>query len=94
MQKPIASRGEKCPLWQKDVSKVCHTCPWYTKLRGKHPQTGDSVDEWGCAVTWLPILLIENAKEVRQGAAATESFRNEMIKLSTMKRPRLELDKK
>ena len=32
-----------------------------------------------CAVTALPMLQIEVAKEVRQGAAATESFRNEVV---------------
>jgi len=31
-------------------------------------------------IKWLPMLLIENANQVRQGAAATESFRNEMVK--------------
>jgi hypothetical protein len=32
-----------------------------------------------CAVSALPMLQIEVAKEARQGAAATESFRNEMV---------------
>ena len=31
---------------------------------------------WGCAVEFLPMLLIEVSKEVRQGAAATEDLRN------------------
>lgn len=58
--------------------EACHTldCAWFIQLRGSHPQTGAEIDEWGCAVAWLPILLVETAKEVRQGAAATESFRN------------------
>ncbi|MDO8706435.1 MAG: hypothetical protein Q7J84_15960 [Sulfuricaulis sp.] len=93
MKKPVADAGEKCPLWQKDVSKVCHTCPWYTLLRGKNPQSGAEVDDWGCAISWLPVLLIETSKEVRQGAAATESFRNEMVRLSTIEQPRIELRK-
>lgn len=57
-----------------------HDCHWFIQLQGTNPQTGLSVDEWGCAVAWLPTLLIENAKEVRQGAAAIESFRNEMVR--------------
>ncbi len=57
-----------------------HNCEWYIQLQGKHPNTGQDINEWGCAMAWMPILLIENAKEVRQGAAATESFRNEMTK--------------
>lgn len=47
---------------------------------GTNPQTGVQVSEWGCAVEWLPVLLIENAKEVRQTAAAVESARNEARK--------------
>ena len=70
--------GKFCPLIKKDCIGL--QCAWMTQLRGAHPQTGEAVDEWDCAVKWLPMLLIENAKEVRQGAAATESFRNEMVK--------------
>ncbi len=55
-------------------------CSWFTQLRGKNPQTGADVDEWGCAVTWLPMLLIENSQQQRQTGAAVESFRNEMVK--------------
>lgn len=54
-------------------------CALFTQLRGTHPQTGADIDEWGCSLAWLPVLLIENAQQVRQGAAATESLRNEMV---------------
>ena len=54
-----------------------HRCRWYIQLLGKNPQTGDPVPEWGCAVEFIPILLIENAGQVRQHAAAVESARNE-----------------
>ena len=74
--------GNFCPLIKKDC--VGLKCTWFVQLRGTNPQTGEPVDEWDCAVKWLPMLLIENAKEVRQGAAATESFRNEMVKASWM----------
>ncbi len=73
--------GAECEEVKEEAGKqVILRCPWYTMLRGKDPNTGKEVDEWGCAIAWLPILLIENAKEVRQGAAATESFRNEVVK--------------
>ena len=45
-----------------------------------NPNTGEEIDEWGCAVTWLPILLVENAKQGRQTSAAIESFRNEAVR--------------
>lgn len=49
-------------------------------MRGKNPNTGKDIDEWGCSITWLPLLLIENANQTRQAGAAIESFRNETIK--------------
>jgi len=70
--------GTFCPLIKKDCVQL--KCAWFTCLRGTNPNTGQEVDEWMCAVTALPMLQIEVAKETRQGAAATESFRNEMVK--------------
>lgn len=70
--------GTHCPLLNKEC--IQFKCALWTQLRGTHPQTGEEIDEWACAIAWLPVLLIENAKEVRQGAAATESFRNEVVK--------------
>jgi hypothetical protein len=55
-------------------------CAWFTQIRGTNPNTGAEVDEWGCAVAWLPMLLIENAQQSRQTGAAIESFRNEMVR--------------
>ena len=71
-------QGSLCPLLKKDCVQM--QCAWFTQLRGKNPQTGADVDEWGCAVTWLPMLMIENSQQQRQTGAAVESFRNEMVK--------------
>lgn len=70
---------QNCPLNGFAPCKQLE-CAWFTQLRGQHPQTGADIDEYACAMAWLPVLLIENAKEVRQGAAATESARNETVK--------------
>lgn len=83
MQKPIADKGMDCPLWQKDMSKVCHKCPGWTVLRGMNPNTGEEVDEWGCSLfQWLPPLLVENSQQSRQLGAAIESLRNEQVRIS------------
>ena len=66
--------GTFCPLIKKDCIQT--KCAWFTQLRGTNPQTGSEVDEWGCAVSWLPILLIENSQQQKQTGAAVESFRN------------------
>ena len=49
---------------------------------GKNPNTGQDVNQWDCAVTWLPMLLIEGSQQTRQAGSAIESFRNEMVKLN------------
>lgn len=55
-------------------------CRWYIKLKGKNPQSNEPIDNWGCAMSFLPILLIENAQTNRGQTRALESFRNEVIK--------------
>lgn len=42
--------------------------------------TGEEVDHWDCAIAWMPTLMINTANEARKGVAATESFRNEVVK--------------
>ncbi len=75
-------QGTFCPLIGKDCIQL--QCAWFTQVRGVNPNTGEEVDDWSCAVTWLPTLLIENSQQQRQTGAAVESFRNETVK-STMK---------
>jgi hypothetical protein len=45
-----------------------------------NPQTGSEIDSEGCAIAFLPILLIENSQQQRQTSAAVESTRNELVK--------------
>jgi len=72
--------GKFCPLIGEDCLEL--KCAWYSQVRGVNPQTGQEVDEWGCAVTWMPMLLIENSQQQRQTGAAVESFRNETVKVN------------
>lgn len=50
------------------------------KVRGNNPNTGEEIDDYGCSIAWLPVLMIENSQQQRQTGAAVESFRNEMVK--------------
>lgn len=70
--------GNYCPLMKKDCIGL--QCAWFTQVRGKNPNTGKEVDEWACAIAWLPVLLIENSQQQRSTGAAVESFRNEMVR--------------
>lgn len=70
--------GNFCPLIKKDC--IENKCSWYMHVRGINPNTGEDVDHWSCAVTWMPMLTIENSQQQRQTGAAVESFRNEVVK--------------
>jgi hypothetical protein len=70
--------NKTCPMLKKPC--IQQDCMWFVQIRGAHPQTGDPVDEWDCAVIWQPLLLIENSSQQRATGAAVESFRNEMVK--------------
>jgi hypothetical protein len=71
-------KGKYCPLIKKKCIEL--ECSWFTQIRGMNPNTGEPVDEWGCAITWMPILMIENSQQQRSTSSAVESFRNEVIK--------------
>ena len=70
---------DNCPL---NGFKKCKQfeCGWFIQIRGKHPQTGEELDEYGCAMAMMPMLMIENSRQTSQAGAAIESFRNEMVK--------------
>ena len=70
---------DNCPL---DNFNPCRKfeCGWFIQIRGKHPQTGDEVDEYGCTMALMPMLMIENSRQTSQAGSAIESFRNEMVK--------------
>lgn len=64
-----------CPMLHEPC--IENRCAWYIQLLGKHPQKDAPVEEWACAMRYLPILLIETSQQIRQNAAAVESARNE-----------------
>jgi len=71
-------QGTYCPLIQKKCIGL--KCSWFTRIQGYDTNTGKDVDEYQCAVSLLPMLLIENSGQQRQTGSAVESFRNEMVK--------------
>jgi Zn-finger protein len=70
--------GNFCPIMKEEC--VQFKCAWFTKVEGYDINTGKQVEEWNCAMTFIPMLLIENSGMSRQTGAAVESFRNEMVK--------------
>jgi hypothetical protein len=68
-----------CPLNNFEPCKQ-FDCAWFMEVRGTHPQTGEEMSEWGCAMSMMPLLLLETGRQTNQAGAAIESFRNEMVK--------------
>jgi len=55
--------GTFCPLIKEDCIQL--KCSWFTQVRGTNPNTGKEVDEWACAIAWMPMLMIENSQQQR-----------------------------
>jgi len=90
-QIPRADEGLICPLHKQDMSEVCHKCPWWMQLRMIDANTGKEIDEWRCAVGWLPHLLIEGAQQSRQAGASVDKMCNEVVKRMDLAGPPLQV---
>ena len=73
----VCPLGAKC---EEIKDNAIHRCRWFTKMAGTDPSTGKEIESSNCAMSWLPLLLIENSREQLKTGAAVESFRNEMVK--------------
>ena len=73
--------GKWCPLIKRDC--VGLKCSWFVEVRGMNPNTGEMIDEWNCAVAWVPMMQIETSQQARQAGAAVESFRNEVVRTNS-----------
>ena len=81
-----------CPLIRRACTE--HQCAWYTHLIGQNPQSGDPVDTWGCAMTVLPILLVENSNHSRETVARVDQFRElatQVVRSNALRQPTDEL---
>jgi len=67
-----------CPLIRKKC--VESQCEFWVHLLGTDPQTGQPKDEFGCTFRWLPILLTENASQIRKAAASSDKVATEVAK--------------
>lgn len=68
--------GDFCPLLKK--SCIRHKCAWFIKVLGSNPQTGEELEHWGCAVEWLPLLLVENSQKTREVSGSVDALRKEV----------------
>ncbi len=71
--------GKKCSLMRHKH----RGCAKWLSMDFTNNKTGETVTEWGCTDFWTPIMAMQAAQESRGAAAATESFRNQMVALNT-----------
>lgn len=81
-QIPRADAGKTCPLYQKDMSEVCHTCAFWVRLYGQNPNELGQIDSWNCAWAWAPILQVNLAREVANISAEISQLSNVVDKTS------------
>lgn len=70
-----------CPLGhtcERTLDGVVDRCRWYTHVQGRNPQTNEDIDQWDCAIAWLPILSIEMSRTNRGQTQAIEFLRNQV----------------
>ena len=74
---PVCPLGAKC---EDVINGERIRCMWSMKLRGVNANTGEEVDEWGCAMVFNVTVALENTQMQRQTGAAVESLRNNVVK--------------
>lgn len=70
--------GEFCPFIKGEC--IRHKCALFTKVLGNDPQTNTPIEKNACSLSWLPILLVENANQQRQTAASVDKTATEIAK--------------
>lgn len=56
-------------------------CRWWQHLAGKDPQSEKIIDQYDCAIAWLPMVGIEGAQMSRQAGASVDKVANETAEL-------------
>jgi hypothetical protein len=82
--KPKRAAGQCCPLMGgKDVSKVCHTCDFYQRVRGVVPMKDNPsqrqdrwVDNWACTIAHSHLFQANIDKRTLEVGVELNMLRN------------------
>lgn len=66
-----------CPFLNTEC--IQHKCMQFVHFTMKDPQTGRDRDEWTCSFSIMPMMMLENANQIRQVSASVDSMRNEVV---------------
>src|ERR1700684_4239878 len=79
-QRPLGPKDLDCPFHRKPMVKVCHRCPLWTRMQMQHPQTGEQLDKWDCALAWAVVAGVEAGHRTHQLCAVVEDARNNLVR--------------
>ena len=68
--------GSRCEEIKNDV---LHRCRWMVKLIGKDPQSQNDIDEWNCAIAWIPLMMVEVGQGIRGTTESVVSMRDATV---------------
>lgn len=85
-QIPLGPDDLYCPYWRKKMSKVCHTCPLWTRVTGRDPNNDIVHDTWNCSLAWGPTTQLEAAQQSRQTCATVAKMRDELLDSNALTR--------
>lgn len=57
-----------------------HQCGFYVNLQKTNPTTNETFDNWACGIAHQTYVLVDIIHAIRGTTAATESFREEVVK--------------
>lgn len=82
----LPAESVMCPYTghKKSCRSLALNCPKFIQIQGENPNTGQSVNEYGCADAWLPLIMMDVVRVSGRTSAAIESFRNEMVTLNAI----------
>lgn len=71
-----------CPLLSDSKHNITckeHECKFWIMLVGTNKNSGKPVNDFDCAISWLPMLLVEGANESRKTSQSVQGFRNSIL---------------
>lgn len=74
----LNGRREDFPV---DETGIPGECRWWVHLFGKDPQSEKILDQFDCALAWLPITTIETSQMARQNTASVDKVANEISEM-------------
>jgi len=58
-------------------------CRWWQHVQGKDPQSEKFIDQWDCAVAWMPTIGLEGSQQSRQCGASVDKVANQVVEVKS-----------